>query len=52
MQPLLYVGAKSDDGKIWASALAGTPGFISSKGPKSLTLKPLVLGFGGGQRFT
>ena len=46
-QPLFYVGAKAADGRVWAGAFAGRPGFMSSPQPTSLRLEPLYLGHGG-----
>lgn len=46
--PLFYVGTVAADGRPWASALAGPPGFVSAPNTRTLQMstKPA---FGGGQ---
>ena len=37
--PLLVVGSSDANGRVWASLLAGPPGFVRSPTPKSLEIK-------------
>ncbi|WP_062650407.1 pyridoxamine 5'-phosphate oxidase family protein [Streptomyces maremycinicus] len=39
LQPLLVLGAADpEDGRVWASALAGTPGFVRATGPRRISV--------------
>lgn len=40
MLNLLYIGARDQQGRVWASVLAGAPGFITSDGPNHLAIAP------------
>ena len=40
VQNLLYIGARDQQGRVWASVLAGAPGFITSDGPNHLAIAP------------
>ncbi|MFA5120641.1 pyridoxamine 5'-phosphate oxidase family protein [Zavarzinia sp.] len=39
--PLLLVGSVDGDGRVWASALAGAPGFMESPDPSALVVRAL-----------
>ncbi|MGW2698832.1 pyridoxamine 5'-phosphate oxidase family protein [Streptomyces sp. NPDC001340] len=46
VQPLLVVGAEAPEtGRVWASALTGTPGFVRATGPRQMSV---VTGTGHG----
>lgn len=46
-QPLLFVGGQDAAGRVWASAAAGPPGFVSSPDSGHLALVPRSLAPGG-----
>ncbi|WP_225821341.1 pyridoxamine 5'-phosphate oxidase family protein [Streptomyces naphthomycinicus] len=51
LQPLLVVGAAAPEtGRVWASALAGPPGFVRATGPRRMSVVTGGEGAPGGRR--